>query len=137
MNTPITFVPQRGETDCVIACLAMVTGKPYDEVLEEFAGYWKDNSEEGVGDNAFYQYLGQHGYLVQTFKRLYEPSQTPRTPWPPAPFAPIHVLGVDYMGDEHGIVMDKDGLIHDPYNEGITGLFEYPIVYEIVGIWKK
>lgn len=137
MNTHITFVPQREETDCVIACLAMVTGKTYDEVLEEFAEYWEECSEEGVGDNAFYQYLGQHGYLVQTFKHHYEPSRTQRTPWPPAPFAPVHVLGVDYMGDEHGIVMDKDGLIFDPYNDKITGLFEYPIVYEIVGIWKK
>lgn len=121
----------------MIACLAMVTGKTYDEVLEEFAGYWKDNSESGIGDDAFYQYLGQHGYLVQTFKRIYEPSQTQRAPWPPLPFAPVHVLGVDYMGEEHGIVMDNEGIIHDPYDQEIRELSEYPIIYEIIGIWKK
>ncbi len=134
--TPIQYVPQRGETDCVIACLAMVTGKSYDEVMEEFAPYWKLTSDEGVGDNAFYQYLSQHGYVTQTFKQAYEPSQSNRAEWPPRPFAPVHVLGVDYLGDEHGIVMDSGGVIFDPYDKSKVGLYEYPIVYEIVGIWK-
>ena len=135
--TPITYVKQRGETDCVIACLAMVTGKSYDETLEVFAPYWDKYSEEGVGDNAFYQYLGDNGYLVQTFKKFYEPTQSNRIIWPIEPFAPVHVLGVDYLGDEHGIVMDKDGLIFDPYDSKKIGLYEYQIVYEIIGIWKK
>lgn len=133
----IRWVEQRGETDCVIACLAMVTETPYDEVLKEFSAYWDIYKEEGVGDNAFYQYLSEKGYLVQTFKRVYEPTQTPRTPWPPPPFAPVHVLGVDYMGDEHGVVMDADGIIFDPYNENKIGVYDYETVYEIVGIWKK
>ncbi len=32
---PIAFVPQREDDDCAVACIAMLTGVSYDEVLKE------------------------------------------------------------------------------------------------------
>jgi hypothetical protein len=133
----IVYVAQREDTDCVIACLAMVTGQTYDEVMHDMIPFWDLYRERGVSDRMFYEYLGEKNYCVSNITKFYSPQQIERTPWPVAPFAPVHVVGTMDEGYYHSVVMDWRGIIHDPSDMSAVGLHEYEEVYEIVGIWPK
>jgi hypothetical protein len=132
------YVPQRGETDCVIACLAMIRGVSYEVIMDDLRMCWDSGGkEEGIDDDAFYQYLSQHGFAFQIFTHFYGPSLLHRVAWPLKPFAPVHVIGtVMDDGETHASVMDHAGRIFDPYDTQKTTLDEYAVVYEMVGIWK-
>jgi len=131
------YVEQREDWDCVIACLAMVTEIPYEFVLDDMQAYCDKNEGTGIGDDAFYEFLAEHGFVVQTFYEFYTPLQRNRVRWPLPPFAPIHVVGVIADGIEHSVVMTWNGVIYDPEDMAKVGLWEYEKVNEIVGIWPN
>lgn len=137
------YVSQKSDWDCVIACLAMVTDKTYDEVHKNFTGYCEVNGDgrgivnDGIGDEAFYDYLSEHGFVYSVFQEEYTPSHEKRTHWPIPPFAPVHVVGVKVDGIEHSVVMTWNGIVYDPEDMAKVGLWEYESVNEIVGIWPK
>lgn len=132
------YVEQKDDWDCVIACLAMVTDKSYEEVYNEFIPYFNTfGSRDGIDDEAFFEYMGEHGYATLTKRVLYQPSQEVRKVWPVLPFAPVHVVGVMVDGIYHSIVWTEHGLVFDPEDNTKLGLWDYAEVREIIGIWKK
>lgn len=130
----ILYVPHRIENDCVIACLAMITGESYERVFKGVEEQWNlRGAHEGM--EAWTAYLAARGYALQDISHEYEPEDRLIKPWPLEPFAPIHLCFV-YDEGEHATVMLEDGLIMDPNDHRISRLSEYRRVYRMVGVWK-
>ena len=47
MDVRIKVIPQRADADCGVACLAMLTGKQYEDVYVEVAKVDKGRSRKG------------------------------------------------------------------------------------------
>ena len=132
----INYVESDEENGCVIACLAMITGKSFQEVKQGMREFWKNEGmDEGTNDQAFEAYLAARGYAIQHFSHDYIPEDKLLEPWPPAPWAPVHCLDV-YADGPHAIVMLHDGTIYDPNDTGMKSIDQYHRVYAVQGIWK-
>ena len=132
----VEYVESDEPSGCVIACLAMVTGKSYQEVKQGMRQYWKnEGSDNGTNDEAFEAYLAARGYAVQHLSHDYIPEDKLIEPWPPAPWAPIHTADV-YADGGHAVVVLHDGTVLDPNDTGIKSLDQYHRVYAMQGIWK-
>lgn len=121
---------------CVVACLAMILGKKFNDVIKDIEQHWKNEAQfDGVDDPCWIEYLSSLGYAIQDVNYEYVPQDRLLNPWPIKPFAPIHMCFV-YDEGPHAIVMDADGKIYDPDDDKLTDLSQYYRVYRIVGIWK-
>jgi hypothetical protein len=147
----IKYQPQLHKCGCVVACAAMILGKPYMEVHDDISpwlGKWVDSkwvqgnhsfAEDGwyIEDGA--RYIEEHGFASQVayFTQLghYE-----RKVWPPEPWAEVHMAQVLMpSGNTHGIVMLADGTLYDPVNPPGTypGNWSfYQKVWNVYGFWK-
>lgn len=129
------LVKQEEECGCVVACLAMVLGKTYWEIREEWAN---DFTTRGVPFDKMLDYLSDHGHsIVHTkvysfcHKDFYRNELF-------KPFAPIHIVHVTHAPDvehSHVIVMDETGVIFDPA-EGNEVKEKCYQVLEVVGIFS-
>ena len=136
MSNVVTYVPATEDNACMVACLAMVTGKTFDEVFRDMDKYWKNEGHSmGTSDDAWIAYLSAHGYAIQDIDHEYTPDERLIEPWPIRPFAPIHIVFVFSEGS-HAVVMLEDGTILDPTDIHYKSRHEYHRVYRIVGVWK-
>lgn len=132
----VEYVESDDNVSCVLACLAMVTGKTVAQVRDGMRQYWyNEAAEQGTNDEAFEAYLSARGYAVQQISHDYVPEDKLITPWPPDPWAPIHVCDV-YEHGPHAVVMLYDGVVLDPNDTGMKSLDQYHRVYAVQGIWK-
>lgn len=110
----------------------MVTGRTYDDVLAEVSARFpeRDFAEVGLyyGDEQWL--LGEHGYAWRTrFKNS-------GGPWPPEPFAPVHIVQVEQpSGSYHFVVMLADGTVLDPLGDEPTSLDAWPRIVNVLGVW--
>lgn len=129
-------IKQKHDRGCSIACLAMLTGKTYDQVLEDCAPAWDENV--GLYSNIVDGYLWDHGYAL---KKIFEPNnwkKEKRHPWPVKPFTDIHLVFLrvyEQSPCDHFIVMLKDGTLLDPKLDGQRSLNDYYRVYSITGVY--
>lgn len=128
----IQHVRQKDAKGCVIACLSMVSGIPYDEVSAAFIG---DRSVEGLSLFRYDVWLNQMGYAVNRLYKHYGPLQADRVVWPIPPFAPVHIVAVNGNGS-HAVVMKEDGTVLDPEKDAPCRLSDYADVAQIAGIFK-
>jgi hypothetical protein len=136
MSNTITYVKAVEDNSCMIACLAMVMGKTFDDVFADMDRYWKNEGHSmGTSDDAWIAYLSAHGYAIQDIDHEYTPDERLINPWPIKPFAPIHIVFV-YSEGSHAVVMLQDGTILDPTDIHYKSRHEYHRVYRIVGVWK-
>ena len=136
---PIKYVKATLNNSCVVACLAMVTGKTLNKVLKEIHEEWESvGKHEGLNERLTDPYLAQNGFAIQRINNEYEPSKLLIEGWPLDPFAPIHMVDVwsTKPAGMHCVVMDADGKIYDPSNRRIKTISEYQRVFSMVGIWK-
>jgi hypothetical protein len=132
----ITYRKTIEKNGCIISCLAMATGKTFEEVLKGLEQYWKnDGADNGVDDVAWMAYLAARGYAIQDISYEYDPEDKLLDPWPIPPFAPVHMVFV-YDEGPHAIIMDDSGRIYDGNDKKKKKLSDYYRVYRIVGIWK-
>lgn len=129
----IQHIRQKDLKGCVIACLSMVTGIPYDEVSADFIG---DRRVDGLSLTRYDAWLNQKGYAVNRFYRHYSPLQADRAVWPIPPFAPAHIVCVNLANGSHAIVMKDDGTVLDPEKDAPCRLSDYADVSQIAGIFK-
>lgn len=92
------YVAQPNGYGCAIACVAMIVGKTYDEMeawlVEQ--GLERARMERGLTDHVWREALAVHGYCyVQRFQCNAFTNRCDRSPWPPAPFAPLHIACVE------------------------------------------
>lgn len=104
----VRWVQQEDNIGCGLACLAMITGKTYQEVKAAFAPF-----ERGITWWETDSYLVDHGYAIaRKFKHAAYCKQN--RDWPPAPFGDVHICQVYIPAGGHFIVALRDGSVLDP-----------------------
>lgn len=125
----IEYVKQRDDWDCGVAVLAMVSGLTYEQVLDDFNG--KGIEGVGIGGVLFDWWFVKHGVATQ--------GKTPELddPWPPEPWAPVHIAYVRATQGAHVCVMDCQGRVFDPFDIKRRTLThkDYKRVRGVIGIW--
>jgi hypothetical protein len=133
----VTWVRQEDEWGCFIAAMAMVTGKTYAQVKAETGETYTNKSASYYSTD---QYLTQNGYAYarlwsfNQFAQDADKNNVPMEPWPPKPFAPVHVCLVT-MSMGHFVVMLADGTVFDPTVEAEKKLTDYERVNWVAGVW--
>lgn len=131
----IERIQQRGPNDCGIACLAMACGMPYEDVeslLLRGAG-------DGINEPDMYEWLRENGWawqiVYQNFRALGKYHK--RDPWPPSPFAPVHIVMVRVTQTWHFTVMDERGEVFDPWTADRKSLDhpDYRDISWVMGLW--
>ena len=110
-------IKQQDEFGCVIACLAMATGKTYKQVRNEVARYWdfmhKDKLFDGMSslDEALLLYkFGYKSYTLNVSKRITRRRLISLLDGTPAI---LSVPSLNYKGKYHAVYWDGKKL-HDP-----------------------
>jgi hypothetical protein len=125
------WVPQEDSRGCCVACIAMVTGKTYQEVK---AWFEMDFNDRGTSQHGIEEYLVEHGYTWAR-KTLYRHNNQQRTPWPPEPFADVHICEVAGTSS-HAVVLLRDGTVLDPLTPEPKRLTDYEKVYYVAAITR-
>lgn len=127
------YVKQEEKMGCGPACLAMVLGESYERSTCRFD---RDFDKKGLSNRRLDRMLAHLGYSV---RRVFPEKDKP---WPPKPFAPVHIVRVRGYGKlraarvHHFVVMDWDGGIYDPDNASLTSLHSYRWTLDVTGIYK-
>lgn len=108
----IKYVAQLEPGGCLVACVAMVTGRTYAEIREMCVDSYKDGIHEFIADNIIYD-LGFA--IVRRYKhrpRLKRDCDV----WPCEPFAPAHFCIVHATQGPHAVVLNELGIVLDPWD---------------------
>lgn len=134
---PIKMVLQKEPSGCGIAVVAMVTGKPYEEV-RQYIHLDRDFTKEGMYDSELEDLLEVFGFSWQSRGRHQPRLSSVREVWPSLPFAPLHIVQVKNLPDKryHYVVLLPDGQVMDPWWGVIQGLHRYPQILQMHGVWK-
>lgn len=152
----ITHVRQLDQHGCGVACLAMITGHAYEAVRawfrckawqnaqarhdvpeQSFRDRWEahDFGVRGMTDYDLGAYLAEHGFAYALrYANLWQHGiEHRRAPWPPAPFAPVHIVTVYQPTGGHYVVWLPDGRVLDPAG-GETTIGALHDVQAIIGV---
>jgi hypothetical protein len=133
----IRYVEQKHRMGCGIACLAMICGHEYDAVADWLGLEWF--RQDGLSPWSYYGYLAAHGYSGAPLLPHRDANGEIEPPWPPAPFADMHLVQIGEAIMPHLIVMQRDGTIFDPSNKEMNRLSDYPnwcAAYCVAGIFR-
>lgn len=137
---------------CVIAALAMVMGKSYQEVhddIQDHTGHFEESvwvkgndfSKQGVSlDFDASIYLAHRGYAVQYMWRSDRGTNKPREVWP-IYWVKEHPTFCGYLvsvlsNQAHAVAMELDGTVLDPWREGKYTLADYQAVHSMIAVFK-
>lgn len=138
---PCEWIGQRQIRDCGVAALAMLTGKSYEAIAAYFRN--PDFSVKGLYLVGIDDYLADHGFAVARKKRylgfFHDDKAPPREPWPPEPFAEMHLCEVKVNEKSpvyHFVVMLRDGSCLDPLTPERKRLSDYHQVLNVAGVFR-
>lgn len=128
----IRWVRQEEQYGCVIASLAMITGKTYQEVRQAFTGM-----EQGRGTDwtAMQAYLADLGYAVQWRFAYCGYTNQKYTDWPPKAWADVHICTVETALGGHSVIMLQDGSVLDPATPEVKRLTDYQRVMNLAAVY--
>lgn len=126
----VRYIKQRSDWDCGVAVLAMASGLPYEQIIEDFAG--KGIEGTGIEGSLFDWWFRKRGLAIQCVTEAIEPM------WPAEPWAPVHIAYVQATRGSHVCVMDHLGRVFDPFDIRRRTLThkDYRSVRGVIGIWK-
>jgi hypothetical protein len=132
------FVPQlirqKDTGGCVVASLAMACGMTYEQVRAEIVNFDERNSANHRDTEAF---LARHGFAWQQIWRYGPPENTERSPWPPEPWADVHLVNVTMPSrNSHQVVMLHDGTVLDPLCDEPKRPADYPDVNSVTAVYR-
>lgn len=114
-------VEQRGDSDCLVACLASILELPYEDVPQEIA-------DEDKQHNAMVRFLKEHGYLTWTLGLhgetepflMFGNEKPAYHIWPTGYW--IAGVGSPRIEDgEHAVVMRGGAIAWDPHPQRAMG----------------
>lgn len=120
------YVAQRGDSDCGVAVLAMLTGRTLDEQAE--AMRWRGDP---LKPHEMHNWLWRDGFYLRSVKLR---SELADGEWFRPRFAPMHYAMVTAMRGGHWTAIDGDGTLLDPWDRSRDSMLVYPCVSEIVGL---
>lgn len=117
--TDIQWIEQtRG--GCGIACIAMVTGETYARIMDQYRTFCGNC---GMEDQQLDHFLAEYGFAMQRIWPDKHFDGAKRKPWPPKPWADIHIASVwQTRGDVDGhyVVVNRRGIVYDPADSAFT-----------------
>lgn len=122
------YVAQVENMDCMIACIAMVTGHS----LKQIGYYFKnDFKKKGTSSDFAIRYIENSGISVieKRSRGFLDLSSSNKLLL--KPFADIHIItGADYIDikNNHAVVMSKKGIMFDPSDKTYK---DWKLFYEI------
>lgn len=132
------YVPQQGNSDCVIASIAMVTGQDYDDVEWHF----KDTDKKGVSVEDCIGYLMDKGITIisKSSEGFIDINRNNKLLL--FPFADIHIVRAKvYANDRmnHAFVMLKNGKCYNPTqpNKFCNPLTHYYWIKQVIGCYYE
>ena len=130
----IDYIPQLEDDGCLVACVAMVTGRPYADIRQLCAPSYNEGIHEIIADDL----LGELGYAVMRRYRHVPHLKRERAVWPCPPFAPVHICYVDATRGPHAVVMLRTGDIYDPWKRERLTLAhpDFGVIDHIDGVFK-
>lgn len=139
MGETVTLVRQQHSHECGIACMAMVMGVSIDEARAAFDRVYPGMRQrsgygitQGIIDMFMDAVLAEEGYAVA---RLWHGSKdNRREPWPPEPFADVHIAQAFLANGAHYIVLLADGTVLDPASPALRQWTEYTNVIALAAV---
>lgn len=134
---PLKMVYQPEKSGCGVAAVAIVVQRSYWEV-RQYMDLPHDFVNNGMYDDQLIELLDLFGWAVQNRReRIGRLNGTLRTPWPPEPFAQYHICTVKNLADNgyHYVVLLDDGRVMDPTWGVVEGLYRYPQVLGVIGVF--
>lgn len=130
----ITYVAQEESDGCLVACIAMATGRTYAEIRAIVAASYSG----GIHSVIAHDVLADLGYAVMVRYKHIPHLKRNRDAWPIAPFAPVHICGVDATTGPHAIVLLDTGEVYDPWTRDRHDLLhsDYTQIDHIDGVFK-
>lgn len=131
----IKYVAQKDSFGCAVACIAMVTGIPYDTIAKEFCADFK---REGMRSEASRVYICDHGFsVIEVTSHGYQDVHASNARMS-LPFAEIHVVTVQPFADSqlnHDVVMDSRGRVFDPEQPKVKDFSHYYAIVCVLGLF--
>ncbi len=138
MNKEVKRIVANQPNGCAPACIAMILGWEYDEVIKYFQ---QDFDEDGITHDVAIDFIADQGYSAITKSSAGYTHRNFLRDELLKPFAPIHFVSVKPWGDStngHAIVMLEDGSILDPYDSKKPMTIEQVYrIKEITGFWDE
>jgi hypothetical protein len=132
---PMKLVLQEHPEGCLIACLAMVSGKTYREVDAMFV---RDRYEDGgLNDYQVFDFLATEGFSWRHLHRhTLLGTEKVRQEWPPVitSLAIARVNGGRGGSLSHGIVVTPEGVAYDPA-QGVRRFSDYDTIGSVTLIY--
>lgn len=137
----MNHVQQKHRYGCGPACLAMIAGMGYDEVVSILGGDFDTNY--GMTFHDADDFLVERGYAISR-RWKYKRGNVVRTPWPPEPWAEVHLVQAQMVGGNHFLIWQHTSsgpAIFDPnrpIGQKLHGLSEpcYVEIGHVAGIHK-
>jgi hypothetical protein len=132
----IKFVKQEDRFGCAVACIAMATGRTYEDVSKDFA---QDFNKRGLFTRQITQYLADCGFQI-IYKKVdfFNDIKFGRDELL-KPFAPVHIVNVKQYfdaGSGHSVVMDKKGKIFCPNEVDEEEIKNAYCIDDVIGIYR-
>lgn len=130
----VKWIKQEDSNACLLASLAMITGRTYAEVKAD----WPDDrdwNERGTDIDTAEQWLMEQGYALRLRSKYYRVTQERRDIWPCEPFADVHLCCV-VTSRSHAVVMLADGTVLDPLTPEPKRLSDYQDVHRVTAVYK-
>lgn len=132
----IKLIYQKNKFGCAVACLAMVSGRTYDDVVQDFIN---DFNEDGLEIEKALDWLGDNGFSVLVKEiRCYNQKDFARA-YMFKPFAEVHIVRVRNKVDtmNHLIVMDKAGKLFCPDGTSDADLRLCYLIDMVLGLYPN
>ena len=127
------YIAQEESDGCMVAALAMVTGRSYRDIRDMVAGAYNNGINWPVAADV----LAHLDYAVMTKYEYIPRTKSYRPVWPCPPFAPAHIIVLEATQGAHAVAMDEGGNVYDPFNRERTTLKhpDYGKIHHIEGIF--
>jgi ABC-type bacteriocin/lantibiotic exporter with double-glycine peptidase domain len=129
----IRRVQQEHPMGCGVACVAMVTGQPYQEVAALLS---KWDGSKGTTHTTIQELLHHYGFAHSILYSTCQFTNERREVWPGLPFADAgHIVSVDSPIGAHYVVWLRNGVVLDPARDGYWKLSDYGRAHHIIGVY--
>ena len=129
------LVRQKESNGCIVASLAMIVGKSYDDVRADHIFSALESEAKGCSFREVEEYLWRHGFAWQEVYRCGPPGNTYKEVWPPRPWADEHICEVA-TSMAHAVVLLRDGTVLDPLTDEPKRLSDYREVYSVRAVYR-